>query len=385
MPIPSFLTMYHELIAIPSISAMDHPATGSNLGVVEKIADWCDTLGFTTTLIPLPDSSNKYNLLASIGSGPGGLLLSGHSDTVPFEQEAWQKDPFKLTEHDNRLYGLGTADMKGFFAFILDSLRHSDLRKLKKPLHILATADEETSMVGAVHFSATTSIRPDCIIIGEPTSLIPIRAHKGHITSHIKILGRSGHSSEPSKGVNAIEIMAKVINQVSILKNKLQQLYHNPAFSVSNPTLNLGQIQGGDAANRICGCCELVIDIRPLPGMDLEDVYQLLLVSLGPIMQCWPNQVVIQFPHPPIPSYECQANNNQLTIIEQLTGQQAQTANYCTEASYLNTVAPTIVLGPGSIHQAHQPNEYLSMNMIEPTLTLLKQLKNHFCYNSFLD
>lgn len=380
MTIPSFLKMYHELIATPSISATNASLDHSNQFILEKIRDWCDALGLKTTLIPIPHCRNKFNLLASTGSGPGGLLLSGHSDTVSFDDEHWQKDPFKLTELDNRFYGLGTVDMKGFFAFVLDSLRDVDLRKLKKPLYILATADEETTMAGAIHFSKTTTIQPDCIIIGEPTSLIPIRAHKGHISNSIKIIGQSGHSSDPSKGLNAIEIMSKVIQQVLVLRDKLKQLYVHPGFAVSYPTVNLGHIHGGDAANRICGSCELVLDIRLLPGMAFEDVYDMLLVALRPVMQLWPNRIVMSLAHEPILGYECKAEHAHLAAIEQLTKVQSQTVNYCTEAPYFSKIAPTIILGPGSIEQAHQADEYLAMDAIKPTLRLFKQLIHHFCY-----
>lgn len=162
-------------------------------------------------------------MLASTGHGAGGLLLAGHTDTVPFDDGRWTRDPFTLTEHDNKLYGLGTADMKGFFAFILDALRDVDVSKLKKPLYILATADEETSMAGARYFAETTQLRPDCAIIGEPTSLQPVRAHKGHISTAVRVLGQSGHSSDPARGVNAIELMHDAIGRIMQLRDDLKR------------------------------------------------------------------------------------------------------------------------------------------------------------------
>lgn len=382
MRLPSFLDMYAELVAVPSISATKPALDHSNRTILEKIAGWCESIGFKTVLIPIPGYSDKFNLLAKIGEGTGGLVLSGHSDTVPCDPMHWHSNPFQLTEQNNRLYGLGTVDMKSFFAFILDTIRDIDLSQLKKPLYLLATADEETTMAGAIHFAETSQIKPDCIIIGEPTGLVPIRAHKGQATSTIKILGQSGHSSDPSKGVNAIEIMSKVIDRVLFLRNKLQERYHNPGFEISHPTLNLGHIHGGDAANRICECCELVIDIRPLPGMSFVDVYDMLRIALRPVMQFWPNRLVIHLPHDPIPGYECNAEDPQLKFIENATGKSAQTVNYCTEAPFLNQIAPTFILGPGSIEQAHQPNEYLSMEMITPALSLYKELIYHFCQES---
>ncbi|MGF7449782.1 M20/M25/M40 family metallo-hydrolase, partial [Klebsiella michiganensis] len=159
-----------------------------------------------------------------------------------FDDGRWNRVPFTLTEHDNKLYGLGTADMKGFFAFILDALRDVDVTQLKKPLYILATADEETSMAGARYFAETTQLRPDCAIIGEPTSLQPIRAHKGHMSNAVRIQGQSGHSSDPARGVNAIELMHDAIGRIMQLRDDLKERYHYAAFTVPYPTLNLGAI-----------------------------------------------------------------------------------------------------------------------------------------------
>ena len=149
MNLPPFIEIYRALIATPSISATEEALDQSNESLINLLAGWFSDLGFNVEVQPVPGTRHKFNLLASTGTGAGGLLLAGHTDTVPFDDGRWTRDPFTLTEHDNKLYGLGTADMKGFFAFILDALRDVDVTKLKKPLYILATADEETSMAGA--------------------------------------------------------------------------------------------------------------------------------------------------------------------------------------------------------------------------------------------
>ena len=266
MNLPPFIEIYRALIATPSISATEEALDQSNESLINLLAGWFSDLGFNVEVQPVPGTRHKFNLLASTGHGAGGLLLAGHTDTVPFDDGRWTRDPFTLTEHDNKLYGLGTADMKGFFAFILDALRDVDVTKLKKPLYILATADEETSMAGARYFSENTAIRPDCAIIGEPTSPQPIRAHKGHISTAVRVLGQSGHSSDPARGVNAIELMHDAIGRIMTLRDSLKERYHYDAFTVPYPTLNLGSLHGGDASNRICACCELHMDIRPLAG-----------------------------------------------------------------------------------------------------------------------
>lgn len=384
MKLPSFIEIYNELITIPTISSVaDAKLDYSNKLLVEKLANWLADLGFKIILTPIPNTRDKYNLLATYSNNTndtlGGLLLSGHTDTVPFDEGLWTKDPFKVTEFDNKWYGLGTADMKGFFAFILESLRDIDLKSLTKPLHILATADEEITMAGAAYFAQHAKLQPDCTIIGEPTSLIPIRAHKGFVSNVIRITGKSGHSSDPEKGINAIEVMHLVIGKLLELKQKLKNEYHNNSFAVPYPTMNLGIIKGGDAANRICGCCELIMDIRALPEMDIHSLYDLLCQTLQPIRNQYPNRIDIAYEVDPIAGYECQHDNPALQEVEKLVNQSAQTVNYSTEAPFLNQIAPTIVLGPGSIEQAHQPDEFVDMSYLKPTKATLQKLIQRFC------
>ncbi|MFP1743572.1 acetylornithine deacetylase [Lonsdalea quercina] len=379
MNLPPFIELYRALIATPSISATDSDLDQSNETLINLLAGWFTDLGFHVEVQPVPGTRHKFNMLARRGEGSGGLLLAGHTDTVPFDDGRWTRDPFTLTEHDNRLYGLGTADMKGFFAFILDTLRDIDPATLTKPLYILATADEETTMAGAKYFSESTRIRPDCAIIGEPTSLQPVRAHKGHMSKAIRIQGQSGHSSDPARGVNAIELMHESITHLMTLRNTLQERYHNPAFHIPYPTMNFGHIHGGDAANRICGCCELHMDIRPLPGMALNDINALVTEALEPVSSRWPGRLTINELHPPIPGYECQADSPLAQVVEKLLGQPTEVVNYCTEAPFIQQLCPTLVLGPGSINQAHQPDEYIDTSFIKPTRTLIAQLIHRFC------
>nr|WP_211185848.1 acetylornithine deacetylase [Brenneria salicis] len=379
MNLPPFIELYRALIATPSISATDSALDQSNQALINLLAGWFGDLGFHVEVQPVPGTQHKFNMLARIGEGKGGLLLAGHTDTVPFDDGRWTRDPFTLTEQDNKLYGLGAADMKGFFAFILDTLRDIDATKLTRPLYILATADEETTMAGAKYFSQSTHIRPDCAIIGEPTSLQPVRAHKGHMSSAIRIQGQSGHSSDPSRGVNAIELMHEAIAHLLVLRNTLQDRYHNAAFNIPYPTMNLGHIHGGDAANRICACCELHMDIRPLPGLKLNDLNGLLAETLVPVSQRWPGRLTISELHPPIPGYECPIDHRLVSVVEKLLGIKTEVVNYCTEAPFLQELCPTLVLGPGSIDQAHQPDEYIDTAFITPTRNLIAQLVRHFC------
>ncbi|MDA5545950.1 MULTISPECIES: acetylornithine deacetylase [Yersinia] len=384
MKLPPFIELYRALIATPSISATDSALDQSNEALINLLAGWFADLGFRVEIQPVPDTRHKFNLLASIGEkssgeGSGGLLLAGHTDTVPYDEGRWTRDPFTLTEHDNKLYGLGTADMKGFFAFILDAVRDIDASTLSKPLYILATADEETTMAGARYFAASTQLRPDFAIIGEPTSLQPVRAHKGHISNAIRITGQSGHSSDPARGVNAIDLMHESITELMKLRTSLQERYNNPAFAIPYPTMNFGHINGGDAANRICACCELHMDIRPLPGLTLSDLNELMTEALAPVSARWPGRLSIDELHPPIPGYECPTDHHMVGVIEKLLGERTAVVNYCTEAPFIQQICPTLVLGPGSINQAHQPDEFIDMAFIEPTRELIGQLVDHFC------
>ncbi|WP_373820346.1 acetylornithine deacetylase [Glaesserella sp.] len=375
----TFIERYKQLIEIPTISSLEAEYDQSNQELIERLADWLSDYGFKTDIIAVEGSRQKYNLLATYGEGEGGLLLAGHTDTVPFDQDRWSVDPFKLTEKDGKLYGLGTADMKGFFAFVVDAVSQIELTKLAKPLRILATADEETTMLGARAFARHTHIRPDCAIIGEPTSLKPIRAHKGHMGQAVRIIGQSGHSSDPSKGINAIEIMHDVTGQLIQLRNQLKQKYHNPLFQVPYPTMNFGNIHGGDAINRICACCELQLDMRPLPNLAVQDLEDLLRQHLAPLIEQWGDRIQIRQLHDGIPGYECEHSAQVVQVVEKLLGEKCDAVNYCTEAPFIQQLCPTLVLGPGSIEQAHQPDEFLATNFIEPTRDLLKKLIHHFC------
>lgn len=377
--LPDLLAMYAKLIETPTISSIETDEDISNQTLIEILADWLAQLGFNTDIMPIAGSRHKFNLLATLGEGEGGLLLAGHTDTVPFDQGRWTVDPFKLTEKNGKLYGLGTADMKGFFAFVLNALSQLDLKQLSKPVRILATADEETTMLGARTFAQHSHIRPDCAIIGEPTSLKPIRANKGHIGQALRIIGKSGHSSDPDKGINAIELMHQATGYLLQLRHQLKQKYHHADFAIPYPTMNLGAIHGGDAVNRICACCELHFDIRPLPNLNLADLDQLLREALAPMFEQWGDRISLHHLHSPTPGYECQHSAEVVTLIEKLVGEKADVVNYCTEAPFIQQLCPTIVLGPGSIEQAHQPDEYLDMNFIAPTTKLLQQLIMGIC------
>lgn len=217
-------------------------------------------------------------------------------------------------------------------------------------------------------------------LIGEPTGLRPIRMHKGVMMERIRLTGRAGHSSDPALGNSALEGMQRVMTELLAWRAELQAQYRHPAFHVPVPTLNLGYIHGGDNPNRICGECELHIDLRPLPGMELDELraemrrrLERLLAGSGLVLDLEPL-------FGGVPPFETDAASAIVRAAERLTGHAAAAVAFGTEAPYLQQLGmETVVLGPGDIAQAHQPDEYLALDRIQPTVELLTRLIEHFC------
>ncbi|CAL4318142.1 Acetylornithine deacetylase [Buchnera aphidicola (Eriosoma lanigerum)] len=376
---PSFIQIYKKLIQTNSINSININDDSSNKIIIDILANWLYDLNFSVEIQSIPKTNNKFNLLATMGSGPGGLLISGHSDTVNVNTKLWNFDPFQLTIRDNKFYGLGAVDMKGFFACILDLLHDLNLKKNTHPLYILITADEETTMSGAKYFSQFTQIKPKIIFIGEPTSLKPIIGHKGHISKSISVQGKSGHSSDPNNGINSIDIMHLILNSLFQLRDKLKYMLNQKQFQIPYSTMNCGYIHGGKSANIICDFCTLHIDIRLLPNLSIPQFDDLMFNELKTIQNTWGQNIIIKNIHEPIPSYALSQSSDLLYIVEYLSQKKSEFVNYCTEASFMQYVAPTIILGPGSINQAHQPDEYLDMNFIKPTKNIFKKFIQYFC------
>jgi acetylornithine deacetylase len=369
---------FAALIAAPSVSCTQPSLDQSNRAVIDLLAGWLGNLGFACDIQQV--SPGKFNLLATYGTGPGGLVLSGHSDTVPYDDALWKTDPLKLTEVDGRWLGLGSCDMKGFFALAIEALQPLLDKPFTQPLIILATCDEESSMSGAKALAAAGGTLGRAAVIGEPTGLKPIRLHKGVMMERIEILGRSGHSSDPSLGHSALEAMYDAIGALKNLRQQWQEKYRNPQFSVPAPTMNFGCIHGGDNPNRICGQCSLEFDLRPLPGMDPEMLRSAIRQKLQPLAEL--HQVKIDYAplFSEVAPFEQNADAELVRVAERLTGHTAEAVAFGTEAPYLQRLGcETIVLGPGDIACAHQPGEYLEMSRLQPTVRLLRQLIEHYC------
>ncbi|MEX2476278.1 acetylornithine deacetylase [Marinobacter sp.] len=378
--VPGIRDMLEKLIALPSISSSTPEWDHSNEAVVRTLAEWLEPLGFAIELMAVPGMPGKYNLIATLGSGPGGLVLSGHTDTVPFDDKRWQSDPFTLTERDNRWYGLGTCDMKGFFPLAIEAARAFAGQPLKQPLIILATADEESSMNGARALAEAGRPKARYAVIGEPTGLKPVRMHKGIMMERLVFEGQSGHSSDPALGRNAMEGMHEALGELLDLRQTWQEQYQNPNFRVQVPTLNLGCIHGGDNPNRICARCELHFDLRPLPGMEMGALRQAILGKLQPLAERRDLNMLFEPLFDGVPPFETPADAALVSVCEKLTGHTAHAVGFATEAPWLQQLGlETLVMGPGSIDQAHQPDEFLELSQLEPTVKILKGLIQQFC------
>lgn len=369
-----------ELIGIPSVSSSDESLDMSNRAIIERLSDMLQLSGFAVEWTPVHGQADKFNLVASLGDGPGGLVLAGHSDTVPFDGDAWSSDPFALGERDGKLYGLGTADMKSFFALALAAAARFTASDLDRRLIVVATADEETGMSGARSLAYGRDKLADFAVIGEPTNLRPVRIHKGILAERIVLEGRSGHSSNPSLGVSALDGLRAVLNELTGLRVELQTEFTDDAFDVPYPTINFGRVQGGDNPNRICAECTLDLDCRFLPGMQLNDMRQRIHQRVRDCTEGSGLKVSFKPLFHGIDAMNTRADCELVRAVENLTGNEAGAVGFATEAPIFGAMgSEVVVVGAGSIDQAHQPDEYLELSAIAPAVSMLENLIGRYC------
>ncbi|MGH8582098.1 MAG: acetylornithine deacetylase [Gammaproteobacteria bacterium] len=379
-PLPSLIDMLRELVALPSVSSADQRFDQGNRAIVERLAEWLTELGFSVELRPLAGHPDKLNLIASLGQGTNGLVLAGHTDTVPYDEALWASDPFTLSERDGRLYGLGVADMKCFFPIVLDTLRDLDASKLRRPLLVLATADEESSMAGARQIASSGRGMGRYVLIGEPTGLTPVRMHKGVMMLSIRLRGRAGHASDPRLGNNAIDGMHAVLGTLIEWRKELQAQYRDPLFTVPEPTVNLGSLHGGDSPNRICAECEVQIDVRLLPGMDAGHLAAQVRRRVAQVLVGSGLLYEVQPLFAGVPPLDTPARSAIVQVAERLTGVPSGSTSFATEGPFYNAAGmETVVLGAGDIAQAHQPNEYVARERLAPMQAIVTGMVQHFC------
>ena len=378
--LPSVVDMLNQIVATPSVSSIDPEFDRSNIEVIHLLANWLDDLGFDTSVKPLSTDKNKANLLARKGSGEGGLVFSGHSDTVPCRESDWSVDPYGLTMQDDKIYGLGTCDMKCFFPLALAACAAMDSKKLSKPICIAATSDEETGMAGARELEASDFPKADAVVIGEPTDLIPAFTHKGMAMMKVAIEGTAGHSSDPEAGNNAIDVLHQVIGELIEYRNVLRSKFANGAFAVEYPTLNLGCVHAGDVPNRICSHAEMQFDIRVLPGMANESVLAEVQGLLEKIERETDSVIHINTCSPTVPPFEIDVERELVQHLTRVSKRAPTGVAFGTEAPFFQALGlETVVFGPGSVAQAHQPDEFIRQDMLEPTQDILEGLIHKYC------
>jgi len=374
------LEQLRQLVGTASVSSTDPSWDQGNRKVIDLLATWLTDMGFLIEIQDVTATGDKANLIATLGSGPGGLVLAGHTDTVPFDEGRWQSDPLALTERDSRLYGLGSTDMKGFFPLAIAAASAFTSSELKQPLILLATSDEESSMNGARQLAAAGRPRARAAIIGEPTSLVPVRMHKGIMMEAVRVTGRSGHSSNPELGNSALEGMHAVIGDLMTFRQELGARFSNDFFKVATPTLNLGCIHGGDSPNRICGQADLHFDLRMTPGGDNATVRAEIEKRMNTLAQRFDLDISMRSLIENIEPFEQDAQGELVQLAERLTGHSAEAVAFATEAPFLQQLGmETIIMGPGSIDRAHQPDEYLELDQIQPCISLLQNCIRHYC------
>ncbi|QFU74206.1 acetylornithine deacetylase [Halioglobus maricola] len=369
-----------QLIQLPSVSSTDPSWDQGNRKVIDLLATWLESMGFATEIQEIVADGSKANLIATRGTGPGGLVLAGHTDTVPFDEGRWKSNPLALDERDGRIYGLGSTDMKGFFPMAIAAAASFADVDLQQPLILLATADEESSMNGARALAAAGKPKARAAIIGEPTSLVPVRMHKGIMMEAVHVKGQAGHSSNPNLGNNALDSMHQVMAELMSFRSTLGERYSNPHFEVAFPTLNLGHIHGGDSPNRICGQSELHFDLRMTPAGCNSTVREEIRERLTEIGTRRNIDIEMRSLIQDVSPFEQDAESELVQLAQKLTGNDAIAVAFATEAPFMQQLGmETIVMGPGSIDQAHQPDEFMPLDQIRPCIALLEQFIRHYC------
>ncbi|WP_325984851.1 acetylornithine deacetylase [Pseudomonas protegens] len=357
----------------------------SNLELIGFIRDYLASHGVHSELIYNPERT-KANLFASIGpEDRGGVVLSGHTDVVPVDGQAWSVEPFVLSEREGRLYGRGTADMKGFIASVLAAVPGLTRRRLRLPVHLAFSYDEEVGCLGVRPMLERMQQRPHkplLCLIGEPTELRPVLGHKGKLAMRCQVRGAACHSAYAPYGVNAIEYAARLIGRLGEIGSRLAQPeHHDPRFDPPFSTVQTGTIQGGRALNIVPAECQFDFEVRTLPGYDAQAVVDQLQGyardQLLPQMQAVQADtgIVLQ-PLSAYPGLATAADSEAAQLLALLSGSRDfGTVAFGTEGGLFHQVGiPTVVCGPGSMDQGHKPDEFISLEQLHACDALLLRL-----------
>jgi len=367
-----------QLVSIDSVSSR------SNVEIAAFLGNFCQALDLRVRQFPYHDEHGveKINLIAVAGADFSDdliveLALVGHTDTVPYDP-AWT-EALTLTERDGKLFGRGACDTKAFIAAALAALGDLQPKNLACPLALIFTADEEIGLMGAKRLADLKPLRARYSIVGEPTSLRPIRAGKGYCLAEVKVHGREAHSAYPSFGASAILRAARLLTRIEKLAEELQiEIY--PAFEPSYTTLNVGVISGGTAKNVIPGECSFTLEWRPIPTQEAEFVLDLLKRVIAKEKENEPDfQVEVELVRSDY-GFETSTDSRVIRLLEDATGQQAGTVAFGTEAPQLIRMgAEAVVLGPGDIRVAHRTGEYVPIGQLMRCSEILKHVIKTLC------
>ncbi|WP_374422305.1 acetylornithine deacetylase [Chromobacterium sp.] len=378
----SSLTMLERLVRFDTVSHR------SNLELIHFVRDYLAGWGISSQLIRSEDGG-KANLYATIGPADrGGVMLAGHTDVVPVDGQAWSGDPFRLQVREQRAYGRGSADMKGFIAAVLAAVPDFAATRLCTPLHIALSYDEEIGCIGVrrlLDVLGGLPALPRMAIVGEPTLMRVVAAHKGKLAYHVRLRGKAGHSSLPQAGVNAVEYAAELIVFIrQLARRRAAEGPFDPLYPAPHTTLHVGAMRGGSALNIIPEHGEFEFEIRHLP----EDEPQTLLSAimdfarqqLLPAMRAVdPDADIVFTERSAYPGLLTAPDADVVRFAQSLLGDARAPAkvSFGTEAGLFSQQAgiPAVVLGPGSIAQAHQPDEWLALEQLSACDTLLAALR----------
>jgi acetylornithine deacetylase len=364
---------------LKALVAVDSTSTRSNGPIIDLLEKEAKGLGLETRRMKWKDQTgvDKFNLICRRGPDvPGGLALVGHTDCVPFDSD-W-KEALAAVERDGRIYGRGAADTKGFLAAALAATARTQAGA--QPLTLLFTADEEVGCLGAKQLVAEARIHPRHAIVGEPTSLVPIRAHKGYCAVEVQVHGQEGHSAYPDVGASAIHAVGKLFADLEKIGELLKE-EKDKAFSPPWTTWNVGVIAGGKARNIIAGECRFSYEWRPLPGQDPRKALRLLEDAARRLVDANPGKINVSIA--PMRTDAAAVTPPEAEIVkflEEQSGNRAKTVPFGTELpEVVGMGAEGCVFGPGDIKQAHRTGEYVEIAELEKAAGILEKAIARFC------
>ena len=364
----------------------------SNLQLIGYIRDYLAELGVESELFHNPEGT-KANLFATIGpKDVGGVVLSGHTDVVPVDGQAWSVEPFALSERDGRLYGRGTADMKGFIASVLAAVPAFLAQPLRMPVHLAFSYDEEVGCLGVRSMLEALEQRPHkprLCLIGEPTELKPVLGHKGKLAMRCQVHGAACHSAYAPSGVNAIEYAAKLIGKLGDIGDALAlPQHHDERFDPPFSTVQTGVIKGGRALNIVPAECEFDFEVRALPGFEAQAVADQLQsyaeAELLPRMRKVNAASAIHLePLSAYPGLATPQDSEAARLVALLSGSnEFGTVAFGTEGGLFDQAGiPTVVCGPGSMDQGHKPDEFVSAEQLQGCDAMLLRLVDYLKQN----